>query len=61
MNDLPYFIVLTKAATPDMRSINERMPVMMPDNAVNDWINPSADPSKIINRALLSVVAEKAD
>ena len=61
VDGLPYFIILTRTAPPEISHINERMPVMLPDTAVNDWINPSADPVQVIKRALLSVIAEKAD
>lgn len=35
----PVFSILTRAAAPGIASIHDRMPVIIPDAAVGDWLN----------------------
>lgn len=58
-NELPHFVILTRDATEPIRFIHDRMPLIMPDNLVNEWIKPDADPKALVNAALTEMVAEK--
>ena len=40
----PHFAVLTRTPSPELARIHDRMPVIMPQNAVADWINPGTEP-----------------
>lgn len=40
-NGLPAFVILTRQACEDVAFIHERMPVMLPKEAIKAWINPS--------------------
>ena len=53
--------MLTKELTAELAKIHDRMPVMLPENLINDWINPSSNPDEIIRYSLSDMVIEKAD
>ena len=57
---LPVFTVLTREPTEELRKIHDRMPLMLPKAAVNDWIRPDADPDELLRFAVMDVVIEKA-
>lgn len=42
----PVFTVLTRSPSKELMIIHDRMPVVLPGEAVNDWINPGANPDK---------------
>ena len=48
-------VILTKDATPELKHIHERMPVILSHEEVNVWMNPknTKDIQKIINNAIL--------
>ena len=60
----PHFVVLTQHASEDIASIHDRMPLMLPEEAVEDWINPkNSSPSKLLPLALTEMnyqIAENA-
>lgn len=43
----PVFTVLTREPTPKLARIHNRMPVILPREAIGDWICPDSDPEKI--------------
>ena len=53
----PVFTILTRPATPELKKIYERMPVMMEVDDIDSWIRPG----KVINsiKAITDLVAEK--
>lgn len=59
-DDLPVFTVLTKSPTEELAQIHDRMPVILPGDKINDWINPSSTPEAVISNALTDMVIEKA-
>ena len=59
-NDMPFFVILTREPGEQIRFIHDRMPLIMPEHLVNEWINPDADPAELIREAVTDVVAEKA-
>ena len=49
----PHFVVLTQDAAEDIAFIHDRMPLMLPEDAVEDWINPkNSNPAKLLPLAL---------
>ena len=49
----PHFVVLTQNAAEDIAFIHDRMPLMLPEDAVEDWINPkNSNPSNLLPMAL---------
>ena len=57
----PVFVVLTKEPTVELGKIHDRMPLMLPKDKIDEWINPSTNPEKLIPYALLDMVTEKAE
>ncbi|MCR5297187.1 MAG: SOS response-associated peptidase [Clostridiales bacterium] len=58
--DIPVFVVLTRAASEEIRWMHDRMPVMLPGDEARDWIRPDADPAALTARCLTRVGWEKA-
>ena len=58
----PHFVVLTQNAAEDIAFIHDRMPLMLPEEAVDDWINPrNSNPSKLLPLALTDMHFEIAE
>ena len=59
-NDFPRFILLTRPASPEIKDICDRMPVILPKDAVKEWIDPGEKHVKeIIGQAITDVIVEK--
>ena len=56
----PVFVVLTKEPTGTLAKIHDRMPLMLPSEEIDEWINPAADPASLISCALSDMVIEKS-
>lgn len=57
----PVFVVLTKEPTPELAVIHDRMPLMLPEDKIEDWINPSSNPENLIQYALTDMIIEKEE
>ena len=57
---VPTFTVLTREATEELRHIHDRMPVMLPETAVDAWLRPDCDQNGILRQALCDMVLEPA-
>ena len=55
----PVFAVLTKTPTDDLREIHDRMPLILPENAIDEWISPNKEPNKVVDAAITDVVVER--
>ena len=58
-NDMPVFTILTREADEGIRFIHDRMPLIMPDHLVDEWIKPEADPKSLVKESLTEMIAEK--
>ena len=58
--NLPVFVILTREPGEEIRFIHERMPLIMPENLVNDWIDPRVRPEELLPHALTEMVFESA-
>ncbi len=56
----PVFVVLTRDPSESVSGIHDRMPVILPENAVGDWIALNGNPDEIVNSAITDLVLEKA-
>ena len=55
-------MVLTQHAAEDIAFIHDRMPLMLPEEAVDDWINPrNNNPSELLPLAITDMNFEIAD
>ncbi len=61
MRDLKYpvFAVLTKAPTDELKEIHDRMPLILPECAIDEWISPDSEPNKVVDKAVTDVVVER--
>ena len=57
---LPAFVVLTREADESVRFIHDRMPLMLPEERIGDWIRPDGDAAKIAALAQTDMIFEKA-
>ena len=57
---LPVFTILTKEPTTELRRIHDRMPLMLPKELIDEWINPKANPKDLLQYTLNSMVIEKS-
>ena len=56
----PVFSVLTREPTAELSRIHDRMPLILPSNAIDDWIRPDTKAEEIAKMAVTDVFIEKA-
>lgn len=56
---LPCFVILTRSPSAEISFIHDRMPLMMPEEYVPLWINPTARPEELVNKAVTDIYFEK--
>ena len=56
---IPVFTVLTREPSEEIRFIHDRMPVILPGEAVGKWIRPDSNPDEIMKEAMTDMVFEK--
>lgn len=59
-NGLPVFVILTREPSPDISHIHDRMPLILPQEVIRDWVNPAVKPEDLLPHALTAMAAEKA-
>ncbi|MBR6159809.1 MAG: SOS response-associated peptidase [Lachnospiraceae bacterium] len=59
-NEMPHFVILTRDASDPIRFIHDRMPLIMPEDKINEWIKPDADPDVLLDYALSDMMSERA-
>jgi putative SOS response-associated peptidase YedK len=57
--NFPTFVVLTREPSPEIAFIHNRMPLILPSSLIGDWIRPGGEPERLMERALVEMVAEK--
>ncbi len=57
---IPMFSVITREAVDPVRNIHDRMPLMLKQEDVREWVRPNVSPSGIAERALTDVFMEAA-
>ncbi|MBQ4425082.1 MAG: SOS response-associated peptidase family protein [Lachnospiraceae bacterium] len=58
---LPVFVILTREPGEGIRFIHDRMPLILPETCVNEWIRPDARPEELLGAALTDMHFEKAN
>ena len=56
---LPSFVILTREPGREIRFIHDRMPLIMPEELVSQWIRPDVRPAELLPFALTEMVYEK--
>ena len=57
---LPVFVVLTREPGEEIRFIHDRMPLIIPERRIEDWIRPDTRPEELLPEALTGMIFEKA-
>lgn len=57
---LPVFVVLTREPGEEIRFIHDRMPLILPEKCIDNWIRPGSRPEDLLSEALTDMVFEKA-
>ena len=57
---LPCYVILTREPSEEIRFIHDRMPLMLPEQYIDEWIRPDAHPEEIIRAAQTAIIYEKA-
>ncbi len=52
----PVFSILTRSPSKDIAFIHDRMPVILPSEAINDWLNPRYNGAEILQAAATDMV-----
>ena len=60
-NGMPVFVILTREPGREIRFIHDRMPLIMPEKLVKEWIRPDANPEELLPYALTEMVFEKVE
>jgi putative SOS response-associated peptidase YedK len=55
----PVFSVLTMQPTEELKKLHDRMPVMLPENMIDDWIRPDKRADDLVRYAQTEVFIEK--
>ena len=58
-NGLPVFVILTREPGETIRFLHDRMPLIMPDELVTEWIRPDRKAEELLPRALTDLDFEK--
>ena len=56
----PVFAILTREPTEELRRIHDRMPLILPSSAIDDWIKPDNKAEDMIKDAITDVFIEEA-
>ena len=58
-NGLPVFVILTREPGETLRFLHDRMPLIMPEELVTEWIRPDRKAEELLPRALTDLDFEK--
>ena len=62
-NGFPYFTILTREPSGELSRIHDRMPLILPESVLGDWIDPNTHPDKVkelASAALTDMIFEKS-
>lgn len=57
---IPCFVVLTRAPGDNIRFIHDRMPLILPESAVEEWIRPETRPEDLLSLARTDLIFRPA-
>ncbi len=57
-NGIPEFVILTREPGESIRHIHDRMPVILPRDALNDWMNIRYSATEVMRSAILNMEFE---
>ena len=56
-NGIPVFTILTRSASASVNHIHDRMPVILPQVLIPEWLSPDSQPEALLRSALLNMNA----
>lgn len=59
-NGLPVFVILTREPSEELARLHDRMPLILPEEAAREWIDPTVRPEKLLSLAMTQLTAAKA-
>ena len=59
-NNKPVVTILTRLPSEEIAMIHDRMPVILPQEALADWLNPHYSGSEILSAALTTCLSTPA-
>lgn len=57
----PAFVVLTRSPAGPVTDLHDRMPLMLPESVIDDWISPDGKPEEIAKSAITDLVLVKSE
>lgn len=58
-DNLPHFVILTRYPIGELAQIHDRMPLIMPKEKIDEWIQPDTQPESLLPYALTDMIFEK--
>ncbi len=58
-DDLPHFVILTREPAGELAKIHDRMPLILPKEKIDEWIQPDIQPESLLPYALTDMIFEK--
>ena len=59
-NGFPVFVILTRELCKELRHIHDRIPLIISDGKVDEWISTESNPDALLPYMLTDMVIEKA-
>ncbi len=59
--NIPHYVILTREPSEDVRFLHDRMPMILPQEKIREWLDPSADADALSEYAVKELQAEPAD
>ena len=57
---LPVFVILTREAAEPIRFIHDRMPLILPEDRIDEWIQPDSPADRLAELARTDMIFERA-
>ena len=58
-NSYPHFVILTREPGASIAFLHDRMPFLLPETAIDKWIDPTVNPHVLLSMALTDMAFEK--
>ena len=58
---LPHFVVLTRPPSEDVDQIHDRMPLILPEHLIDQWIDPRSKADLLLLQGVNRMICERAD
>ena len=59
-NNLPVFTILTREPGEEHRKTHDRMPLILPEDRIDQWIRPDTKPEELLPYTLTDMIFEKS-